>query len=128
AGVRRGERDLDRLAVHLLRELDRLADGLRRLAGQAEDERAVDQDAELVAVLGELARATDVDALLDVLQDLLVARLVADHEQAEPAFLHDLERLEVDVGARVGRPSVAELAELLRDATRALAVRGEGVV
>ena len=49
--------------------------------GRPEDEGAVDLDAELVAVLGEALRHVDQHALLDVVQDLLVAGLVADHEQ-----------------------------------------------
>src|SRR5581483_1398312 len=128
AGVRRCERDLDRLAVHLLREVDGLADRLRRLAGEPHDERPVDQDAELVAVLGEAAGGADVDAFLDVLQDLVVRRLVADHEEAKAAVLHDLERLVVDVGAGVRRPGVAHLADAARDVAGALLVGGEGVV
>ena len=54
-----------------------------RLAGQAEDEGAVDLDAELVAVLGELLGDLDPHALLDVVQDLLVAALVADQQQPQ---------------------------------------------
>ena len=52
--------------------------------GRPEDEGAVDGDAELVAVLGEAARHVDQHALLDVVQDLLVAGFVADQQQAQP--------------------------------------------
>ena len=81
-----------------------------------------------MAVPGEAAGALDAHALADVLQDLLVPRFVADHEEPEPAILQDLERLAVDVGARVRRPGDAQLAEALRDLTRARRVGGEGVV
>ena len=128
AGVRRRERDLQRLGVHLLGEADRLLDRLPRLAREPQDERAVDQDAELVAVAGEAPRALEADALLDVLQDLLVARLVADDEEPEPAVLQHLQRLAVDVGARVRRPGDAELAEAAGDLPRPGRVGREGVV
>ncbi len=52
-----------------------------RLARQPEDEGAVNLDAEFVAVLGEALGHVDQHALLDVVQDLLVAGFVADHEQ-----------------------------------------------
>jgi hypothetical protein len=63
--------------VDLAGEGDRLLDGLLRLPRQAKDERAVDGDAEVAAVLGELLRPLDAQALLDVDEDLLVARLAA---------------------------------------------------
>jgi hypothetical protein len=50
AGEGVGDGDLDGLAVELLGELDGVADRLAGLAGQAEDEVAVDDQAELVAV------------------------------------------------------------------------------
>src|SRR5439155_15693095 len=99
ARIGRRERDLEGLGVHVPRETDRLLDRTLRLPREAEDEGAVDQNAELVAVLGEAARALDAHALPDVLQDLLVARLVADDEEPEPAVLQDLEDLAVDVRA-----------------------------
>src|SRR5207253_2292768 len=98
--------------------LDRLPDVTRREV-VAPVEGPVDQDAELVAVPGEAAGALDAHTLADVLQDLLVPRLVADDEEAEPAILQDLQGLAVDVGARVGRPGDAHPAEALRDLARA---------
>ena len=56
AGVGMRDRDLNGLAVERLGEVDRVADRLRRFAGKTDDEVAVDDQAELVAVLGE-ARA-----------------------------------------------------------------------
>ena len=50
AGIRRCYRHLDRVRIDLTGKTDRLLDRLRRLARQAENERAVDDDAELVAV------------------------------------------------------------------------------
>ena len=57
-----------------LGEVDGVADGLAGLAGQAEDEVAVDDEAELVAVALEVEGTLDGGALLDVLEDLLDRR------------------------------------------------------
>ena len=81
AGEGVGDRDLDGFDVELLGELDGVADGFLRLAGKAEDEVAVDGEAELVAVAGEVAGALDGGAFLDVLEDLRIAGLEADDEQ-----------------------------------------------
>ena len=99
-----------------------------RLAGQAEDEGAVDLDAQLVAVLGELAGDLDPHALLDVVQDLLVAALVADQQQPQPVVLQHLQRLARHVGLGVAGPGDAQLAEFPRDRLGARQVVGEGVV
>ena len=99
-----------------------------RLAGQAENEGAVDLDAELVAILGELLGHVDQHALLDVVQDLLVAGLVADDEQPQPLSRQHLQRLARHVGLGVAGPGDAELADLLRDGLGARQVVGEGVV
>src|SRR5439155_1426382 len=128
ARVGRGERDLERLGLHLAREAHGLLDGVAGLAREAQDEGPVDQDAELVAVPGEATGALDAHPLADVLQDLLVPRLVADDEEAEPAILQDFQGLAVDVGARVGRPGDTHPAEALRDLARARRIGGEGVV
>ena len=85
----------------------------RGLAGQAEDEVAVDHQAELVAVAGEVQRALDGCALLDVLEDLRVARLVADDQQAAAGFLHRLQRLVVGGDARGAGPGEAQRLQLL---------------
>ena len=50
AGVGVGDGDLDGLAVERLGEVDGVADGFLGLAGQAEDEVGVDDEAEVVAV------------------------------------------------------------------------------
>ena len=93
ARIGRRERDLDGVRIDLGREADRLLDRLLALARQAEDEGAVDGDAELVAILGEALGDVDQHALLDVVQDLLVAGLVADQQQAQAVVAHDLEGL-----------------------------------
>src|SRR5262249_9802835 len=50
-----GERDLDGVGIDLAGEADGLLDAFARLAGQAEDERAVQGDAERLAVAREAA-------------------------------------------------------------------------
>jgi hypothetical protein len=53
-----GDGNLNGFNVQRLGEVDRVLDRLLGLAGQAEDEVAVDGEAEVVAVLGELARTS----------------------------------------------------------------------
>ena len=109
-------------------EVDGLLDRLLGLAGQAEDEGAVDLDAELVAILGELLGDLDAHALLDVVQDLLVAALVADEQQAQAIVAQHFQRLARDIRLGVAGPDDAELAEFFRDGFSARKVIGEGVV
>src|SRR5215813_11346482 len=54
AWVRMGHRNLDRFDVEFLGKVNGVADGLASLARQSEDEVAVNHQAKLVAVLGEL--------------------------------------------------------------------------
>ena len=125
-GVR--HRNLDGFHVEFLGEVDGAANGLLGLAGQAEDEVAVDDQAELLAVLGELARALDGGALLDVLQNLRVARLVADDEQAAAGFLHGFQRLVVGGDARGARPGHLQRLQLGAQLDGARLLDVEGVV
>ena len=96
--------------------------------GQTENEVAMDDQSELLAVLGELARALDGRALLDVLQDLLIARLVADDEQPASGFLHRLQRLVVGGHARRARPGQLQRLQLLAQLDGARLLDVEGVV
>ena len=123
-----GDGDLDGLAVERLGEVDGVADRLLGLAGQAEDEVAVDDEAEVVAVLDEVARALDGGALLDVLEDLRVAGLVADDQQAAAGFLHGLERVAVGGDARGAGPGEAQRLELRAELDGARLLDVEGVV
>ncbi len=68
-----GHGNLNGFAVEFFCVLDGLFDGLLGLAGQADDEIAVNVDANFLAVLNESAAHFDGGALLDVLQDLRVA-------------------------------------------------------
>ncbi|HZC16903.1 MAG TPA: NAD-dependent epimerase/dehydratase family protein, partial [Caulobacteraceae bacterium] len=111
AGIGRGERDLDGVRIDLVGEADGLLDRLLGLAGKPEDEGAVDGDAELVAILGEATGDVDQHALLDVVQDLLIAGLIADEQQPEPVVAQHLERVPRHIGLGVARPGDAELAE-----------------
>ena len=81
ARIGRRERHLDGVRVDLLGEAYRLLDRLLGLARQAENERAVDDDAEIVAILGEAASDVDPHALLDVVKNLLIAGFVPDQQQ-----------------------------------------------
>src|SRR5262245_12133455 len=91
AWIWRGQRDLDRMRVDLSGKADRLFDGFLCLAWKAENECAVDSDAELVAILGEPPGYIYSHALLDIMQDLLIAGLVSNQEKPQPIVFHDLQ-------------------------------------
>ena len=114
--------------VEFLGEVDGGANGFLGFAGKSEDEVAVDEQAELLAVLGELARAFDGGALLHVLQDLRIAGLVADDEQAASGFLHRLQRFVVGGDARGARPGHLQRLQLLAKLDGARLLNVEGVV
>ena len=94
------DRHLDRLGVQPLGEVDGLADALARLARQPDDEVAVDHQAQLFAVLREAQRHVHGGALLDVLEDLRIARFVADDEQPASGILHRLQGVVIGGHAR----------------------------
>ena len=123
AGIRRRERNLDGVRVDLLGEADGFLNGFLGFARQAEDEGAVDLDAQLVAVLGELPRDVDQHALLDVVQDLLVAGLVADDEQPAAVVGQHFEGLARHIALGVAGPDDAELADLPGELLRRAAGR-----
>src|SRR5208283_4475707 len=85
--VWRGQGNLDRVRVDLGGEADGFLDRLPRLPRQAEDERAVNLHTQFMAVTGEFPRDLDSHALLDVVQDLLVAALIAHQQQAQAVVL-----------------------------------------
>src|SRR5262249_48892283 len=109
-------------------ELDRFLDRLLGLARKSENESTVDRDAELVAILREAARNVDPHALLDVVEDLLVAGFVADEQEAQTIIAEHFQRRARHVGFRVARPNHSQLAELLRDRLGARPIVGEGIV
>ncbi len=127
-GIGMGNRDLDGFAVERLGEVDGVADALLGLAGQAEDEVGVDDKAEIVAVLDEVAGALDGGALFDVLEDLGIAGLEADDEQAAASVLHGFEGFAVGGDARGAGPGQAERLKLGAELDGAGLLDVEGVV
>ncbi len=123
-----GDGDLDGFAVEGLGEVDGVADGCFGFAGEAEDEVGVDDEAEVVAILDELAGALDGGALFDVFEDLGVAGLEADDEQAAAGVLHGFEGVAVGGDARGAGPGEAERLELGAELDGALFLDVEGVV
>ena len=105
-------RNLDGLAIQRLGKVDGVADRLLGLARQAEDEVAVDGQAQVVAVLGEGARALHGGALLDVLENLRIAGLEAHDQQPAAGLLHRLQRLAVGGHARSAAPGQAQRLQL----------------
>ena len=78
--------------------------------------------------LGEVAGALDGGALLDVLEDLRIAGLEADDEQAAAGFAHGLERVVVGGDARGAAPGEAQRLELFAQLDGARLLDVEGVV
>ena len=76
----------------------------------------------------KVQRALDGGALLDVLEDLRVARLVADDQQAAAGLLHRLQRLVVGRHARGAGPGEAQRLQLLAQLDGARLLDVEGVV
>jgi len=72
----------------------------------------VHYEAEFVAILGELAGALDGCAFLDVLENLLIARLIAHDQQPASGFFHGLERFKIGRDARGTRPGQAQRLQL----------------
>jgi len=128
ARVSMGDGDLDGLAVERLGEVDRVPDRLLRLAGKAKDEVGVDDEAEVVAVLDEVAGALDGGAFFDVFEDLWVAGLEADDQKAAAGFLHGLEGVAVGGDARGAGPGDAEGLQLGAELDGAGLLDVEGVV
>src|SRR5438874_3835263 len=81
AGIGSGKGDLDRVRIDLGGKSDRLLDRFFGLAGKTENKGSVDRDPELAAVLGKAPGDVDPHPLLDVIEDLLVPRFVADEQQ-----------------------------------------------
>src|SRR5690242_18472675 len=81
------ERDLDGVRVDLGGKANGFLNRLLRLAREPQNESTMDLYAQFVAVLGKAARNLDPHTLLDVVQDLLVATLVAHEQQAETIIL-----------------------------------------
>ena len=128
AGVWGGKRDLDGVRVDLFGEFHCFLQGFLCLAGQADDEGAVDFDAELVAVSGEALGDVYAHAFFDVVEDLLVAGLVTHEEQAQAVFFQDFQGFVWHVGFGVAGPGDAELAEFDGDGLGAGQVISEGIV
>ncbi len=84
--------------------------------------------AQLLAICREAARHVDGRALLDVLQNLLVARFVADDQQAATRFLHRLQSVVVGRDARSAAPGEVQSLQLGAEFDGAGLLVVEGVV
>src|SRR5207247_2242794 len=128
AGIRMSDRNLNRLRVEFFGELHRALDRLRRLAWKPDDKITVHDYAELLAVFHELAGLLDARALLDVLEDLWIARLETHNQQAASGILHRLERFVVGVNSRGARPRRLERLQLFTHGDRAVLRPRERVI
>ena len=81
-----------------------------------------------LAFLVNSPRDIQAHALLDVVQDLLVAGFVAHQQQPQAVVAHDFERLARHVGLGVARPGHPQLAQAPGDLLGARQIVGERVV
>ncbi len=98
------------------------------LAGQAEDEVGVNRQTERMAVAREVSRPLDGRALLDVLENLRIARLEAHDQQPAAGFAHGLQRVVIRGHARGAAPGDAQRLQLLAKLDGAHLLDVEGVV
>src|ERR1035441_3328741 len=95
---------------------------------QPDDEIAVHQETEFLAVRREALRHVHRGALLDVLENLRVARFVTHDQQPAAAFLLGLQGVVIGSHTRRARPGEVERFELLAQLDGALLAVVEGVV
>ncbi len=122
------QRHLDCFAVEFLGEIDGLVDRLLGFTRQANDEVAVDLDADLAAIFHEVTGHLDRGALLDVLQDLRVAGFEADDKETRTAVRHGLQFFILAVAARGAGPLEFQGLEFLAQFDGAILADVEGVV
>ena len=80
-GIRRCERHLNRMRIDFGRESNRLFDRFLCFAGQTEDERPVDRDAEIVAILGKEPREFDAQRVNQIAQPAYVQAVLRDNRE-----------------------------------------------
>src|SRR5262249_15130120 len=122
------KRYLDGFAVEFLGEVDGLVDGLGSFAREADDEVAVDLDADLAAILHEGTRHFDGGTLLDVLENLRVAGFETDDEETRAAIGHRPKRFIVAVNASGGGPAELVFLETIRKIDDAVLANVERVI
>jgi hypothetical protein len=120
--------NLNGFHVQRFGKVDGVADRHPGFAGKPQDKVAVDGQTEIVAVLDEGACTFNGCTLLDVLEDLRIARLEADDEQTAARFFHRLQRVVVGSDTGVARPCEAKGLELLAEVDGAGLLDVEGVV
>ena len=95
----------------------------------------MDLQAQIVRILGEFAGFGDQDALLDIVQDLLVAAFIADEQHPAAVFLHHLEHVLGHIGLGVAAPGFvktglaeAQFSQFDRQFLHVVVRVGQGVV
>ena len=78
--------DLNGLNVEFLGEINGSADALAAFPGKAENKVAMDDQPQLPGVFCELARPLHGCAFLNVLENLWIAGLIANNQQAASSF------------------------------------------
>src|SRR3954451_12839245 len=109
ARKRMSDRNLNGFDVELLCKVDALTNGVARFTRQSYDEIAVNRKAELFAVCGKAPRHIDSGAFFYVLQDLLIARFIANDEKAATSLFHGLQSVVIGGDARRTTPREVQL-------------------
>src|SRR6267142_876102 len=128
AGHRMCQRNLNRFAVQLLGEINRLLDRFLGLTGQTDDEVTVHLDANLLAVLHELARHINSRALLDVLQDLRIAGFKANDKEPRATIRHRFQLFVLAMATRGAGPLKLQWLEFLTQFNRTVLANIERVI
>ena len=88
----------------------------------------MDPDPQLAAVLHKFPRGLEVQALLNPVQDLLVAGFEANKQKPQSIIPELTEGFVVEVRPRVARPGQFKLLHAFGDFDRARPVDGKGVI
>src|SRR6266699_6124060 len=97
-------RYLNGLDVEFLRERNRILYGLAGFSRESQDKVTMNYQPEFVSIFCKLASALNRGSLLDVFQNLLVARFVADDQQSASGFFHGFQRFVISGYARRAGP------------------------
>ena len=85
-GIRRRQGDLDGLDIEFAGVFHRFFDSLLGLSRKTENKTTVNIDSKFTAVFRKFFGDIGADAFFDVVENLLIARFIADEQKAKPVF------------------------------------------
>ena len=123
-----GDGNLNGLHVQLFGKINGLADALAAFTGQSQDKVAMHHQTQFLGVFGELAGTFHGCALLDVLENLRIAGLIAHDQQAATGFALGLQGLVIGGDARSAGPRHVQGLQLRAQFNSARLLDVEGVI